>query len=122
MEAVAKIRRLMESRGYRLQPQGKDPPGQLELVCSARRIVVLFFSCSECWHFHADCPISGPSVSPSPDISWRRRHRVMLTVARTRQQGWSVLVVWECQGRRWLLLRQRVQQSGSQLHRTRRLA
>ena len=93
-----KVRRLLYGRGYRYRLHRRDLPGKPDLVFLGRRKVIFVHGCF--WHGH-DCR-RGDREPKSNVAYWRAK------IARNRERdgehlralegdGWSVLVVWECE-------------------------
>jgi DNA mismatch endonuclease (patch repair protein) len=103
------VRRLVHSLGYRYRLHRADLPGKPDLVFPKRRKVIFVHGCF--WHRHG-CS-RGRSTPANNKYLWvakfsrnvdrdRRAHRLL------RLQGWSDLVIWECQlapGHRYMLIK-----------------
>lgn len=92
------VRRLVHALGYRYRLHRKDLPGKPDLVFPARRGVIFVHGCF--WHQH-DCPRGARSPKSNRDY-WlpklrRNRERDAKNQARLKEEGWKVLVVWECE-------------------------
>jgi DNA mismatch endonuclease (patch repair protein) len=92
------VRRLVHRMGYRYRLHRKDLPGKPDLVFPSRRKVIEIYGCY--WHMH-DCPYG--RVVPKTNTEFWQNKRYS-NVARDRkniraleEQGWKVLVLWECQ-------------------------
>ena len=91
------VRRLIHAMGYRYRLHRKNLPGTPDLTFSARKKVIFVHGCF--WHQHS-CP---RGVRPASNTEfWNeklnrnvRRDRKNLTMLR--RNGWSVLVLWECE-------------------------
>jgi DNA mismatch endonuclease (patch repair protein) len=81
---------------YRLNPA--DIPGKPDIVFKGRRKAIFVHGCF--WHQHAKCPrAKRPATrvafwSPKLDGNIRRDKRIVRSL---RAEGWSVLILWECQ-------------------------
>lgn len=86
------------ARRYRLG--GRGLPGKPDLVFSALRKAVFVHGCF--WHGH-DCKRG--ARAPKDNASYwsakitRNRPRDAATLRALKQQGWSTLVIWECETR-----------------------
>lgn len=93
-----RIRRLLHGLGYRYSLHRKDLPGRPDLVFTSRRKAIFVHGCF--WHMH-DCRYG--NVVPATNAAFwheKRSRNVMRDAAQCmtlEQQGWEVLVVWECQ-------------------------
>ena len=92
------LRRLIHGLGYRFRLHRKDLPGRPDLVFAKRRKIVFVHGCF--WHQHPDCR-EGRIPSSRLDY-WvpklkQNQIRDAESRARLEEQGWSVLVVWECE-------------------------
>ncbi len=96
------IRSGLHRLGYRFRLHRKDLPGKPDLVFAKYRAVIFVHGCF--WHYH-DCHLfKMPSTRRE---FWetkigRNRERDREIQAVLREQGWRLLVVWECalKGRR----------------------
>lgn len=92
------VRSLLHSLGYRFRLHARDIPGSPDIVFRSRRAVIFVHGCF--WHRHGcfngrRMPKSRLSFwSPKLEGNKRRDQR---TRRRLRQEGWRVLVIWECQ-------------------------
>ena len=90
------LRRGLHALGLRFRVCREDLPGSPDLVFSRHRVVVLVHGCF--WHGHS-CPMfKWPATRPD---FWKNkitgnRDRDQAAVSALREQGWRVLVVWEC--------------------------
>ena len=92
------LRSLIHRLGYRFRLHRKDLPGRPDIVFPGRRKVIFAHGCF--WHQHSGCregriPSSrleywGPKLS-------RNKIRDAANQARLEEEGWQVLVVWECE-------------------------
>lgn len=109
------VRRLVHGMGFRYRLHGAALPGKPDLVFAGRRKVIFVHGCY--WHMH-DCPYG--RVAPKTNAAFWQTKRLSNVARDVRNlqdlkgQGWSVLVVWECQARdpgklanvlRWFLAR-----------------
>ncbi|MBS1825882.1 MAG: DNA mismatch endonuclease Vsr [Acidobacteria bacterium] len=92
------VRRLVHSLGFRYRLHTRDLPGCPDLVFASRRKVIFVNGCF--WHGHG-CP-RGARVPKSNTTYWvqkisRNRSRDRMSRKKLRDQGWSVLTIWECE-------------------------
>jgi DNA mismatch endonuclease (patch repair protein) len=99
------VRRLVHEMGYRYRLHQSDLPGSPDIVLTRHRKVILVHGCF--WHRH-DCA-DGRKLPRSKPEYWvpkleRNRRRDEANIARLKELGWRVLVVWECEitNGRWL--------------------
>jgi DNA mismatch endonuclease, patch repair protein len=95
------VRRMLHAQGYRYVLHRKQLPGRPDLVFPSRKKVIFVHGCF--WHMH-ECRY-GSVVPATRTEFWQtkrggnverdRRHQLNLIA-----QGWSVLVVWECETKR----------------------
>ena len=100
MKPEMAVRRLIHAMGYRYRLHRKDLPGKPDLVFPGRRKVIFVHGCF--WHQHTDpsCKIARRPQSnqdywlPKLERNTTRdaEHQALLM-----QQGWDVLVTWECE-------------------------
>jgi DNA mismatch endonuclease (patch repair protein) len=91
------VRQLVHAMGYRYRLHQSKLPGNPDIVLARHRKVILVNGCF--WHRH-DC-IDGQKLPKSKPEYWgpkleRNRRRDEVNIARLRELGWRVLVVWEC--------------------------
>lgn len=92
------VRRLVFGSGYRYRLHDRSLPGRPDLVFPGRRKVIFVHGCF--WHGH-DCPRGSRLPKANADY-WRmkverNRERDAANAAKLEAEGWSVLVIWECQ-------------------------
>lgn len=92
------VRRLVHSLGYRYRLHARDLPGNPDMVFRPRRKVIFVHGCF--WHRHKGC--SNTTTPRSRFRFWQDKFDYNLRRdARNRrklqEEGWSVLVIWECQ-------------------------
>lgn len=96
------VRRLVHKMGYRYRLHGPNLPGKPDLVFSPRHKVIFVHGCF--WHLHSDpnCP---DRRRPKSNLDYwgpklaRNRKRDAGHIAALEADGWSVLVIWECETR-----------------------
>lgn len=93
-----RVRHFLWASGFRYRLHGKLLPGKPDIVLKRYRTVIFVHGCF--WHGHADCPqFRLPSTRRA---FWeakinRNRERDAQALAKLRQLGWNVIVVWECE-------------------------
>lgn len=92
-----KVRKYLFSKGFRYRKNDKRYPGKPDIVLPRYKTVIFINGCF--WHKH-DCPCF---VWPSSNEEYWRP-KISRNVERDRQvqlllkeQGWNVIVIWECQ-------------------------
>lgn len=95
------VRRLVSRLGYRYRLYYAKLPGKPDLVFVRRRKVIFVHGCF--WHGHKGCPKARLPKSRRnywvPKIARNLRHGKE-NVAALQRQGWSALIVWECELRK----------------------
>lgn len=92
------VRRLVHRLGYRFRLHRRDLAGSPDLVFPRLGKAIFVHGCF--WHRHS-CD-AGRSTPASRVDYWQAKfmrnvERDKQNLRRLRRQGWSVLVVWECQ-------------------------
>ena len=92
------LRRLLHRRGFRFRLHDKKLPGKPDIVLPRYRTVIFVNGCF--WHRHSGCRYA--YTPKSRQEFWYRKFEA--TVKRDREkkgkleeEGWDVIVVWECQ-------------------------
>lgn len=100
LDSVAElmVRRTAHRMGYRYRKHRSDLPGRPDMVFAGRHKVVFVHGCF--WHRH-DCR-AGRRWPKSRLDFWkskleRNKERDSETLQRLKEDGWGVLVVWECE-------------------------
>jgi DNA mismatch endonuclease, patch repair protein len=111
MKPEMAVRRLVHRMGYRFRLHCKDLPGKPDMVFRSRRAVIFVHGCF--WHRHPDPTCKGARLPKSNTAYWHPKLASNQTrdaehEAALRAQGWRVLVIWECQIKDELSLRQRL--------------
>lgn len=92
------VRRLVFSMGYRYRLHDRRVPDTPDLVFHGRRKALFVHGCF--WHRHPRCVLARMPKSrldfwrPKLEGNTERDSRNMVAL---REQGWDVLVVWECE-------------------------
>lgn len=92
------VRRLVYRLGYRYRLHRKELPGTPDLVFQGRKKVIFVHGCF--WHAHQNC--SRARMPESNRGYWeakigRNVSRDSDQIGLLQQEGWKVLVVWECE-------------------------
>ena len=104
-----RVRKLLHSLGYRFRIHAALP-GKPDIVFAGRRKVIFCHGCF--WHSHEGCKRA--SVPKSRSDFWipklaRNKQRDQAAQDSLRQQGWDVLIIWECESKDALSLSERLQ-------------
>jgi len=91
------VRSLLHHMGYRFRLQRKGLPGKPDIVLPKFRAVIFVHGCY--WHRH-DCS-NGRRLPKSRLDFWLpklegNRERDIQKQALLREQGWNILIIWEC--------------------------
>ena len=90
------LRSGLHRRGFRFRLHQKNLPGRPDVVLAKHRVALFVNGCF--WHVH-DCPhFAWPATRRK---FWKtkllqNRERDKIAVQLLRQEGWRVLIVWEC--------------------------
>jgi DNA mismatch endonuclease (patch repair protein) len=103
------VRKLTHSLGFRYRLHRKDLPGNPDIVFPAKKKIIFVHGCF--WHGH-ECK-RGQRVPKENHDYWVRKlqsnterdkkHLYDLSAA-----GWKVLVIWECETKNLVVLRERI--------------
>ena len=94
------VRSAVHGMGYRYRLHRKGLPGKPDLVFGPKRKVIFVHGCF--WHQHED-PACKIARKPKSNLGYwseklsRNVNRDQRNQADLEGQGWSVLVVWECE-------------------------
>lgn len=103
------VRKLVYGMGLRYRLHDPRLPGKPDLVFAGRRKILYVHGCF--WHHHDDCGTWHMPKSRSDywrDKLQRNRQRDQQHLERLRNDGWQVMVVWECELKDLALLRIRL--------------
>jgi DNA mismatch endonuclease (patch repair protein) len=112
------VRSIVHQMGFRYRLHAPDLPGKPDITLRSRRKVIFIHGCF--WHLHNDC--SEGRIPASRREYWlpkleRNRERDASQVARLKEDGWKVLVVWECEISNMPKLKRKLQRFlGKKLH------
>lgn len=92
------VRKYLFSRGLRFRKNDNRYPGCPDIVLPKYKTIVLINGCF--WHCHDGCKeFSVPKANPEywiPKLE-RNRMRDIANIETLQQNGWNVIVVWECE-------------------------
>lgn len=94
------VRRMIHRAGIRYRLHRKDLPGRPDLVFGTRRKVIFVHGCF--WHQHPSRSCADSRLPKTRREYWepklrRNRERDSQNQVLLREQGWQVLVLWECE-------------------------
>jgi DNA mismatch endonuclease (patch repair protein) len=107
------VRRYLHKSGYRFRLHRKDLPGKPDITLPRFKTVIFVHGCF--WHRHEQCK---NSVMPKSNASfWRKKLdgnvvRDKKNIDLLKEQGWKVLVIWECEVKSDIFLNNFVKQIG----------
>jgi len=92
------VRSVLHRMGYRFRLQAKNLPGKPDIVLPKYRVAIFVHGCF--WHQHLECKKAKRPASNTEfwnkklddNITRDARNHQLLT-----DEGWKVLVVWECE-------------------------
>lgn len=93
-----KVRQIVHALGYRFRVNRRGLPGTPDIVFPSRRKVIFVHGCF--WHRHPGCKkASIPKTRPE---FWNAKFdantaRDQRKIGELEHDGWSVMVVWECE-------------------------
>ncbi|WP_343586162.1 DNA mismatch endonuclease Vsr [Herbaspirillum sp.] len=92
------LRRALHGMGFRYRLHGAGLPGKPDLVFPRYKAAIFVHGCF--WHRHSGCNIATTPKSNTP--FWVEKFEKNVTrdkrvIAQLQEQGWTVMVVWECQ-------------------------
>lgn len=103
------VRKLIYGLGYHYRLHGKDLPGHPDIVFRKCAKVIFVHGCF--WHRHAGCTLARLPKSRldfwMPKLQGNRK-RDERSKRELQQMGWKVLIVWECQLKRPVILAGRI--------------
>lgn len=94
------VRRIAHRLGFRFRLHRRDIPGSPDLAFISKRKVVFVHGCF--WHSHAGCTLASvPTARPEYWLPKLERNclRDQRTLDMLQNQGWRVLIIWECETR-----------------------
>ena len=92
------LRKALHALGYRYRIHNKLLPGKPDIVFTKYKTAIFVHGCF--WHYHSECPEGRiPDTNSkfwqeklSKNVERDLKHRQALI-----DQGWKVIVVWECE-------------------------
>jgi DNA mismatch endonuclease, patch repair protein len=93
------VRSWIHSMRYRFRLQGRDLPGNPDIVLPKHRKVIFVHGCF--WHGgHRGCKRA--SIPATNHAFWKKKiednkHRDRMNYRRLKRLGWGYLVIWQCQ-------------------------
>lgn len=102
MKPEKAIRSLLYRLGYRFRIHRRDLPGTPDIVLPSKKIVIFVNGCF--WHQHPDKKCLDSKRPKSNTEYWNNKlsrniERDKVNQARLAQNGWRVLVIWECESK-----------------------
>lgn len=100
------VRKYLFSQGFRYRKNDSRLPGKPDIVLPKYRTVIFINGCF--WHKHEGCRFF---VWPKNNADfWRKKilsnvERDQRNYAELQQLGWNIIVVWECELKKELLLK-----------------
>lgn len=96
--AELKVRSLIHRLGYRFRLHAKNLPGKPDILFPGRRKVIFVHGCF--WHQHEGCKRAKRPASNTD--YWNKKldrnvSRDQANLLALQEQGWDVLIVWECE-------------------------
>jgi DNA mismatch endonuclease (patch repair protein) len=92
------VRSELHKKGYRFRIHVKELPGHPDIVLAKYRTAVFVHGCF--WHGHEGCKDFAPPKTRTEwwlnKISGNKKNDAK-TIAQLEEQGWRVVVVWECE-------------------------
>lgn len=101
------VRKLLHKLGYRFRIHRKDLPGRPDLTLPRHRAVIFVHGCF--WHGHVGCRrarLPQTNVTFWQEKVRRNAERDERTLGQLAEAGWRALVIWECQTKDTVTLRQ----------------
>ena len=95
-----RVRSLVHRAGYRYRLHVRKLPGSPDMVMRKYRTVIFVNGCF--WHRHPDCK---HATTPKTNVDyWNAKFERNVSRARKnhealKQDGWRVVVIWECETR-----------------------
>jgi len=93
-----KVRRFIHRLGFRYRLHARDLPGSPDIVFGKKKKTIFIHGCF--WHRHSGCVLARLPKSRLefwiPKLEGNRK-RDLRNQSKLRAQGWSVMIIWECQ-------------------------
>ena len=93
-----RVRQFLHSSGLRYRLHRRDLPGKPDLAFPRAKVAIFVHGCF--WHRHRHCP---KTRTPKSHIAfWKEKFAANIgrdrkNARQLRRQGWTVLIIWECQ-------------------------
>lgn len=105
------VRSLLHKTGYRFRLHRRDLPGSPDIVLPRYRIAIFVHGCF--WHGHPGCKYARRPASNR--IYWNTKLDENITrdakkIEQLKQLGWYVVIIWECQVKDPIQLREVIRQ------------
>lgn len=103
------VRKLVYAAGYRYRLHVRKLPGSPDLVFAGRKKVIFVHGCF--WHLHDNCKaarIPKTRVEYWSEKLNGNKLRDKRSVVALHQEGWGILVIWECELRDLEILRRKI--------------
>lgn len=94
------VRSALHARGHRFRLQACDLPGRPDIVFRGDRLAIFVHGCF--WHRHEGCT---HTRTPRTKVKFwsekfaANKERDRAAVARLENDGWTVVIIWECDAR-----------------------
>ncbi|MFZ1108975.1 MAG: DNA mismatch endonuclease Vsr [Rhodomicrobium sp.] len=113
MKPELAVRKLAHGLGFRFRLHRKDLPGKPDLVFPKYKAVIFVHGCF--WHQHGVAGCLDGKQPKSNSNYWvpklaRNVERDAINRASLEEDGWRVLVIWECETKQFDLLAPRIRQ------------
>ena len=92
------FRRAIHKKGYRYRVYAKNLPGKPDIVLKKYKTVIFINGCF--WHKHENCQRGNKPKSRNEYWDEKLEKNVLRdkkNYAELKEQGWNVLVIWECE-------------------------
>lgn len=92
------VRKYLHANGYRFRLHRKDLPGNPDIVLPKLKTCIFVHGCF--WHRHTNCKFS--TIPKSRTEFWQDKfsktvERDLRHISQLQSEGWSVLIIWECE-------------------------
>ncbi|MDX8410370.1 MAG: DNA mismatch endonuclease Vsr [Mariprofundaceae bacterium] len=104
------VRRLVHGMGYRYRLHAKELPGHPDLVFRPRKKVIFVHGCF--WHQHGCSQYRMPKSRKEFWLPKLRKNveRDQYVYQQLETRGWGILLIWECQLKNTISLRQHIKE------------
>lgn len=99
------VRSLLHKMGYRFRLHRKNLPGKPDIVLPKYKTLIFVHGCF--WHQHEGCKRA--TMPKSNEKYWKKKlkgnvSRFEVNKFILEQKGWNIIVIWECETKKQLLL------------------